>query len=282
MKRQLISEYIAQLEMKCNPTVEFLKTGIDSMDGLMNGVAMPSLNLVISRQANGHSAFGLSLFKAFTLLQKIPALYCTTYLFSTDVLNSIIGSELEIEVDKFNYLSAQEIKDIQRYVKEKLENAPLFVLDTSCSFLNLLHKIEVHILKDNLRVIFIDYFQLYHNNPKISRNKIFVALHKLSVEYKIAIFLFYTLNSKKRDLNQYEPAIYELNEFEALRKIPNTIISLFRPEYYGIKIDDSGYSTAGQAQITILKNDFGKTEQIYVNIKLKYNNFFVEQEKPPF
>jgi len=156
----------------------------------------------------------------------------------------------------------------KKVIIESIENSNLYIEDSNMHSVEDMERIA-HRLKMNndLGVILIDYLQLipidYSSNRRfgtrdqeishISRN-----LKKMAKKFKIPVISLSQLSRKVEDRpGDNRPRLSDLRESGSIEQDSTMVIFLYRPEYYDIKVDDSGITTAGLCEVILKKNRNG-------------------------
>jgi len=164
-------------------------------------------------------------------------------------------------------LISESYYSINRDVDEKenfnfIKNKLLFAKFNN-DFVSLEELIE-RLLSDNIvDMVVIDNIQCLNIKGNITRHnnqlrKIMHTLREWTINYKTPFIVSSNINRK----NSYEPNVasaFTLRGSSEIEELPDTIIMIDRPEYYGILEDCEGNSLIGVTELYIKKNRFGKT-----------------------
>ena len=107
--------------------------------------------------------------------------------------------------------------------------------------------------------MFVDYLQLVtaSSGSKGTReqevSKVARALKNLAKELSITVVALSQLNRGVGFRAESRPTLSDLRESGEIEQAADIVALVYRPEYYGINTDESGQSTAGQAQIIFAK-----------------------------
>ena len=123
----------------------------------------------------------------------------------------------------------------------------------------------------------IDYLQLVNNYSK-SRSReqevsqIARSLKNLAKELNISIIALSQLSRKVENRAGCRPTLGDLRESGEIEQAADTVIFVYRPEYYGIDRDENGNELNGKAEII-----FAKGRNIGIgSINLDFNNKFTK------
>ena len=121
----------------------------------------------------------------------------------------------------------------------------------------------------------IDYLQLVNNfNKGRSReqevSQIARALKNVAKELDICVIALSQLSRNVHNRAGCRRCLADLRESGEIEQAADTVIFVYRPEYYGIESDEHGNSTIGKAEII-----FAKGRNIGIgSINLDFNNKF--------
>jgi DnaB-like helicase C terminal domain len=166
-------------------------------------------------------------------------------------------------------------KDILEQESTRLENYKMKLIDNSSSTLDWIAFYQNQIGENDLEVIFIDDLnELFENKTKKELVIFTNSLIKLAEKHNVCIIAS-TQISKKMEARygEMKPRLSELIINDNLVQYSGKIISLYRPEYYGITSDESGYSVKNLAEILLLKNKSGSTGEVLIKRDENFTNF---------
>jgi len=165
---------------------------------------------------------------------------------------------------------------------KRLEVAPLFIDDTpALSIFEL--RAKARRLKENQKVelIIIDYLQLMSGGPDSRGNReqeismISRGLKSLAKELDIPIIALSQLSRQveNRPGGTKRPQLSDLRESGAIEQDADMVMFIYRPEYYGLEVDDLNQPTKGRAEIYIAKNRHGALERVFLRFIGPYAKF---------
>jgi replicative DNA helicase len=69
------------------------------------------------------------------------------------------------------------------------------------------------------------------------------------------------------------PLLSDLRESGAIEEIADKVLMVYRPEMFGISMDEEGNSLKGRAEVIVAKNRVGATGEIMLSFNEKYGLF---------
>lgn len=228
---------------------ETILTGINALDYETQGFEPGKLTVIGGRPAMGKTKLATTL--ALNISIHHPVLFCSLEnpieeLFGKIVsqrvkdtyVESIITGEKKL---KTNYLS-RVFKNHQLYLSEKM-------YENTVEFINFL---DAEIQKNKIKVVFIDTVQLAPHSGK--GENLLLLLKMLAVAQKVAVVL---MSQVKRTCELRgglkKPQIFDLPSPSDLQEEADTILMIYRAEYYGIIEETPGISTRDRMEIMIHK-----------------------------
>lgn len=264
-------------------------TGITNLDKFTGGMRMGDMVTIPARPAMGKSAFAscmaLNISKQgipvkiyngeMTTSQSISRMACIEG--EVDSLRVRRGTLNDDELQRFNTHAANMV------------NLPIeFEFTTQLQELLLsIKRWRMNHDRNQQAVVIVDYLQKIKNELRgRSRHnevaQIASALKDLALKQNI---LMITLAQLSRAVEtrggDKRPILSDINESGQIEQDSDSVIALYRPEYYGFETDDEGNSTHGKAELIILKNRHGATgtaECQFISRYAKFLNLYEEND----
>jgi replicative DNA helicase len=215
------------------------------------------------RPAMGKSQLMVNL--AMNMSTRTPILYVSFDQSRIAITQRMIANLTEIDVNKMrqgrlNKLEQQMISGVQK----EFENRKLFINDTSNSSVRLLRDLcRLHIERDGIQVVFIDYLQMlsserYRHQREMEIAYICRTLKQLARESNVLVIAASQLsrNVEQRGGDK-RPVLSDLRESGAIEQDADKVFFLYRPEYYGFTQDEMGRSNNGVCELILAKNRSG-------------------------
>ncbi len=229
-----------------------------------------------------NTAFVVTMAKNAAVEFNKPVAIFSLEMSSLQLVKRLISSETEISQDKIlkGNLENHEFVQLNERIK-KLAVAPLFIDDTpALSIFEL--RAKARRLKENQKVelIIIDYLQLMSGGPDSKGNReqeisnISRGLKSLAKELEIPIIALSQLSRQveNRPGGSKRPQLSDLRESGAIEQDADMVMFIYRPEYYGLEVDENNEPTKGRGEIIIAKNRHGALE----TVKLRFIGQFAK------
>jgi replicative DNA helicase len=159
-------------------------------------------------------------------------------------------------------------KDIELSLSDaikQLKELPIYLYDNPSSNLNkLLSLIKKVVIENKVSVVFLDYLQLVSVGSRRFNREAEISiicrdLKKLAVELGITIIVGSQLSRQveNRPGGSKRPQLSDLRESGAIEQDADKVIFIYRPEYYGIEVDENNQPTRYVMELIIAKNRTG-------------------------
>ncbi len=281
----LIARAIEEIEVAANTADGLLgvPSGFTALDRITGGWQKSDLMVLASRPGMGKTAFVITMAKNAAVDFNKPVAIFSLEMSSIQLVKRLISSETEIAQDKIlkGNLDNHEFVQLNERIK-KLSTAPLFIDDTpALSIFEL--RAKARRLKENQKVelIIIDYLQLMSGGPDGKGNReqeistISRGLKSLAKELEIPIIALSQLSRQveNRPGGSKRPQLSDLRESGAIEQDADMVMFIYRPEYYGLEVDENNEPTRGKAEIIIAKNRHGALETVKLRFIGHYAKF---------
>lgn len=288
----IVTKRMLQLE---NPELAYemiIKTDFTDYDEQFGGLIKGELVVIGGRPGMGKSQFMINLCTNIASLGKpcgFLSLEMSTFLLANRFISNI--SRVSQQDIAFNEFTGQREIDINRAVNV-LNTMPIYIRDQYINTLTSVTEGCRQLVNENeVQVIFIDYLQLIGNyNRRQSRESelayITRELKRLAMELNISIVTTSQLSRsvENRPGGSRRPQLSDLRESGAIEQDADRVIFLYRPEYYGMEVDENNEPTRGLVEVIVAKNKTGncgtfklKAEQNFSAFK-KYNGGYSDLE----
>ena len=252
-----------------------LSTGLRDLDGKINGLNNSDLILVAARPAMGKSAFALNL--AMNVAKK----YGKTV--------AVFNLEMSREQLALRLLASESFVELQKLATGKLEDEEwnkLAMASTMLSQTDLriddnpsvtVAEINAKCRRlDNLGLIVIDYLQLMNGSGygKGGDNRVTVvaeisrALKIMAKELNVPVICLSQLSRAVEGRTDKRPILSDLRESGAIEQDADSVMFLYRDEYYNPNTEDKGL-----AECIVSKNRHGETGTVKLQWFGPYQTF---------
>ncbi len=257
-------------------------SGFTALDRITGGWQKSDLLIIAARPGMGKTALVVTMAKNAAVEFNKPVAIFSLEMSAVQLVKRLISSETELPQDKIlkGNLEPYEYEQLHERIK-KLAVAPLYIDDTpALSIFEL--RAKARRLKENQKVelIIIDYLQLMSGGPDGKGNReqeishISRGLKSLSKELEIPIIALSQLSRQveNRPGGSKRPQLSDLRESGAIEQDADMVMFIYRPEYYGLEVDENNEPTRGRAEIIIAKNRHGSLE----TVKLRFIGQFAK------
>ncbi len=257
-------------------------SGFMALDRMTNGWQKSDLIIVAGRPSMGKTAFTLNMARNAAVGFNKPVAVFSLEMSSTQLAMRLISSEAEISSEEIRRgkLKGHQVQQIISK-SEVLREAPIYIDDTpAINIFQLRAKCRRLKRKHDIECVIIDYLQLMSGtNTKGGSNReqeisqISRSLKTLAKELDIPVIALSQLSREVERRADKRPMLSDLRESGAIEQDADMVLFLYRPEYYGLDVDDQGNSTKGISEIIISKNRNGSVGTAKMKFIGKYAKF---------
>ena len=269
-----VFDHLAELSQS-DSTIPGLSTGLRDLDMKINGLNKSDLLLVAARPAMGKSAFALNI--GVNVAKK----YGKTV--------AIFNLEMSKEQLVMRLLASESFVELQKLATGKLTDEEWTKLSMAASALS---QADIRIddnptvtvadinakcrRLDNLGLVVIDYLQLMQGSGygKASENRVTVvgeisrALKIMAKELNIPVICLSQLSRAVESRTDKRPILSDLRESGAIEQDADSVMFLYRDEYYNENSEDKGL-----AECIVAKNRHGETGTVKMQWFGPYQTF---------
>src|ERR1700744_281387 len=259
-------------------------SGFTDLDRMTSGWQRSDLVIIAARPAMGKTAFVLSCARNAAVDFEKPVVVFSLEMSSVQLVNRLISGETEIEQEKIRKGTLEEWEWAQIHSKiGRLEQAPLIIDDTPA--LNIFEfRAKCRRLKSqhDIQLIIIDYLQLMQGkgdgkggNREQEIGSISRALKSVAKELNVPVIALSQLSRavESRPGGSKRPMLSDLRESGSIEQDADMVLFLYRPEYYGLDVDEDNMPTQGVGEVIIAKHRNGETGRVRLKFVGKYVKF---------
>lgn len=261
-----------------------IPSGFTALDRVTMGWRKIDLIILAARPSVGKTAFALNLARnaAMNDFKPTPVLFFSMEMSTGQLIDRLMSAESEIWIEKISTGKMDDMQVEQLYVKTgKLYKAPIYFDDTPAqNILQLRSKARLAVRKYGVGIIIVDYLQLMSGverkgNREQEISQISRGLKALAKELEIPVIALSQLSREpdKRTGNNKMPQLSDLRESGAIEQDADTVMFMYRPEYYNQSSNEWGESTSGETHIRIAKHRNGKLDTIKIRALLHIQKF---------
>ena len=252
-----------------------LSTGLVDLDTKINGLNKSDLILLAARPAMGKSAFALNIGLNVAKKYKKTVAFFSLEMSREQLTMRLLASESFVELQK---LSTGKLSD-EEWTKLCMASAALSQTDIriddnpSVTVADISAKCR---RLDNLGLVIIDYLQLMTGSGygKNSDNRVTVvgeisrALKIMAKELNIPVICLSQLSRAVESRTDKRPIMSDLRESGAIEQDADSVLFLYRDEYYHENSEDKGI-----AECIVSKNRHGETGTVKLQWIPQYQTF---------
>lgn len=252
-----------------------IPTGFTDLDMHTTGFHPGELIVVGARPGMGKTAFCLNIATYVGIEVKVPVA-----LFSLEMSKELIVLRMvcsEAEVDSKSVRSGYHTKEDYRKLVNaagRLAEAPIFIDDAFNTVLEMRAKARRLKAEHGLGLIIVDYLQLMRGEGSFSSREQVISdisrsLKALSKDLSVPVIVISQLNrSCEQRGDDKHPIIADLRESGAIEQDADTILFLYRGDYYKAKGAEEGV-----ADLDIAKQRNGPTLKVNLSFLAKFTKF---------
>jgi replicative DNA helicase len=218
---------------------------------------------------------------ALNISKQIPILYYSLELSELMLTSRIAAAITKIPTDRIiNSTITEQQKESIIKVADEIENLQLFIYERNTNGMSGFKEMcRKHVKEKGVKVIFVDYLQLlnstrYRNNRELEIGYISRELKNIARELTICVVATSQLSrSVEQRGGERKPILSDLRESGSIEQDADKVIFLYRPEYYGIVLDEDGNSNQYLMELILAKNRNGPLRTIKLRHDPQFTSF---------
>lgn len=276
----MIEEGIRELEKPTANGLTGVGTGFICVNDFTAGWQKGDLTILAARPAMGKTGLCMQFARNAAVLYGVPTVVFSLEMTKAQLIKRMIANETEIFLEKINKRTLTE------YDKQSLDgklyglkNSPLYVDDTPALTTTEFRSkcIRLKMLYD-IQLIIVDYLQLMRGVTAEGKNKgnreqeigeITRCLKSVAKDLDVPVIALSQLsrNVESRPGAAKRPMLQDLRESGNIEQDADNVLFLFRPEYYGLTVDENNTSTESMAELIWAKHRMGETGTLYLKFR---------------
>lgn len=266
----LASARLIQLNDTESLEQQIIKTGFEDLDQELGGLLKGELVVIGARPSMGKTQFIVNLCTNIASQGKacgFLTLELSTYLLANRFISNLSKvSHQELMKGDFQDQNDFNIKD----AVSRLNKMPIYIYDQYISSVfSIIERCRSLVNEKKVEVVFLDYLQLIGNNNGRYNRETEIAmitrkLKKLAKELNIVVIVTSQLSRQveNRPGGSKRPQLSDLRESGAIEQDADKVLFLYRPEYYGLEVDENNEPTRHVMEVIVAKNNTGNCEII--------------------
>ena len=252
-----------------------VQSGYKDLDKITAGLQPTDLVILAARPSQGKTTLALNIAEYAALSSSLAVLVFSMEMSATQLSMRLMSSVGRIDSTKLRTgdLDDEDWPRINETVR-KLRNAKIFIDDTAAMTPDAVRSRARRLKREhNIGLIVIDYLQLMHvggtkENRATEIAEISRSLKALAKELNLPVLALSQLNRSLESRADKRPVMSDLRESGGLEQDADTIMFIYRDEYYNKDSPD-----AGQAEIIIGKQRNGPTGTVRLRFLGQYTRF---------
>jgi replicative DNA helicase len=253
-----------------------LATGFTDLDEATTGFHPGDLIVIGARPGMGKTAFCLNIVTQAAIEGNVPIAVFSLEMTKEQIVLRMLCSEAEVDSKavRSGYHSKEDYRKLVN-AAGRLSESPIYIDDSFNSILDIRAKSRRLKAEHGLGLIVVDYLQLMSGSgTHVAREQVISdisrSLKALAKDLSVPVIVISQLNrSCEMRGDRKAPMIADLRESGAIEQDADTILFLYRDEYY--KKQDS--QKKGIAELDIAKQRNGPTKIIELAFLEKYTKF---------
>ncbi|MFA5443743.1 MAG: replicative DNA helicase [Bacteroidales bacterium] len=254
-----------------------IPSGFTSLDRMTLGWQKADLVVIAARPSMGKTAFVLTMARNMAVSHNIPVAFFSLEMPDSQLVKRLLVSETGLSSEKIR--GGKKLKSFEwEQLNQRIINltkAPLYIDDTpSLSIFEFRAKARRLVSGMGVKMLIIDYMQLMSGPPELRGMReqevaaISRSLKAIAKELNVPVIALSQMNrSSETRGGARRPQLSDLRESGAIEQDADIVIFLYRPEYYGLKEDESGRSLEGIAEVILAKHRNGAVGEFQMQFR---------------
>lgn len=260
-------------------------TGFRAIDKLTCGWQEPDFIVLAARPSVGKTALALK-FARNANKAGVKVGFFSLEMSKRQLIQRVLSSESGIYLEKIirGRLDDHEI-EVLNETAGKLKG--LMIDDKAAPTIYELRNKARKMYKEGVRLIIIDYLQLMSgiqngrsDNREQEISKISRDLKGLAKELQVPVIALSQLSREVEKRKEKMPQLSDLRESGAIEQDADMVMFMYRPEYYGVNVNENGDSMNGETHIKWAKHRNGALDTIKLRAALATQEFYDFEEQP--
>ena len=276
----VIIEYYKQLEtiMHDPETANGTPTYYAGLDKVLVGMGKGDLVLIGARPGMGKTSFALNIASQVAMHQNKSVAIFSLEMSNTQLVGRMLSSEARIDSYKLRKgdISPEDFQALAK-AATALSQTKIYIDDSSDVTVTRM-KAKLRRLKD-LGLVVIDYLQLMQSDKHTDNRVVEIGdisrnLKLMAKEFGVPVITCAQLSRGPESRTVKKPMLSDLRDSGAIEQDADTVIFLYRDEYYKDTGEDKGEKPSDNiAEIIIAKNRHGSTGTVKMGWEGQYTRF---------
>ena len=281
--RDILGGTFAKIEeqyRKSGAQVSGFESGFMDLDSLTGGFQPGSLNIIAARPSMGKTALALNVAQFGGGKAGDSVLIFSLEMSSDQLVQRMLGSEAQVNVHamRTGVMGKSEWDDLMN-AAGRLSRMPIYI-DDSSMLTTMDFRARCRRFKSrhaNLGLVVVDYLQLMSLGGRNIDNKqqevaeISRMLKSVARELQCPVIALSQLSRAVEQSSDRKPMLSHLRDSGAIEQDADTVLLLYRPDYYEGAVNPS---TDSEAILNLAKNRNGPTNEVRLIFRREITRFF--------
>lgn len=284
--REVLQDVYGHLqELRTNAeATQGTKTGFSLLDRVLAGMGKSDLVLIGARPGMGKTSFALNIATNVAKQTKKAVCIFSLEMSAEQLVNRVLSSEALVNsyALRTGELTPEDWEHLA-VASGELSGCDILIDDTSGMTVTAM-KAKLRRVQ-NLGLVVIDYLGLmqgdHHNDNRVQEvSEISRSLKIMAKELMVPVICCAQLSRGPESRTDKKPMLSDLRDSGAIEQDADTVIFLYRSEYY--KTDDAANQDTSIAEIIIAKNRHGSTGTVNMGWNGRFTKFItIDNEQEP-
>lgn len=256
-------------------------TGFSSIDWQTQGMEKGDLVILAARPAMGKTALAMQLAVNVARQQKGPVAVFSLEMTVESICRRMMFTEACVDGASFRRTGGEQDEAARLgSAVAMLNQLPLYVTSKAATVVQMRGQIRRLVKQSGqpMRLVVIDYLGKMRGSGKTDNRvheigEITGALKAMGVEFECPVVLLCQLSRAVEARTNKTPVLSDLRDSGEIEQDADTVMMLYRPEYYQGPTDDKGNSLVGRAELIVAKQRNGKTGTVPLRFHAEYTRF---------
>jgi replicative DNA helicase len=262
-----------------------ITTGLAGLDRMLSGLQRTNLYTIAARPAMGKTGLVTGIGKSAAASGEAVLIF-SLEMAAVQIYMRSAASQGRLDLSRI--ISGQE--DVQAILRamDGLEGLPIYIVDTaglSIAQIRTLSRIAKR--RHKIGLVMIDYLGLVTAPGSPTREREIAAISagskQLAKELDIPVVALSQLNRASEARAEKRPQLSDMRDSGSVEQDSDVVIFPYRPEYYGLTMDEDGRSTVGIAELIVAKQRNGPTGSVRCGFHAESASFYdlIERDDAP-
>jgi replicative DNA helicase len=281
--REILGGTFAKIQeqyQRSGSSVTGFEAGFADLDRLTGGFQPGSLNIIAARPSMGKTALALNIAQFGGGRAQDAVLIFSLEMSSDQLVQRMLGSEAQVNIHamRTGVMGKIEWNDLLK-AAERLSKAPIYIDDssmlTTMDFRARCRRFKAR--HENLGLVVVDYLQLMSFGGRNTDNKqqevaeISRMLKSVARELECPVVALSQLSRAVEQRTEKKPMLSDLRDSGAIEQDADTVLLLYRPDYYDGVVNPEMDS---EAFLSLAKNRNGPTNEVRLIFKREFTRFY--------